>query len=305
MFAAMTPLERERVAEAIDELISARQTLHRVVVRAIEGKDDGADLYPAYNAIHAAGRKLEKYHPESYRLPIHLWTLCGGELGVFGNPNLADSLREKSQDEMAALRKEWIDVSANSTASIVEQLNHLKGTLTEHKSEHSIRLVGDVWKLRFGDEIGEYPVRGNQGLQWLRELLTHPHRVFSVADLFGDPDRKLEADAAIRSETRETQESLARLWRDLNDIEELEETTGRSESLSSRKAAVLKAIANQDELISSALTRAHHNMSTQLRGFFRKLDKDMPRLAAHLRVSLSMSKPDFAYRPEPRLIWNS
>jgi hypothetical protein len=191
--------------------------------------------------------------------------------------------------------------------------------------ENSIRLVGEVWHLRYEGESGEYPSKGNQCLMWWAKLLASPNRSFSVADLRGDPEGKVAADATIGAD-RETEAEailcferrLKEIENGLKDIEEVRTVAGGSDGLDNRqlqlereKEDLLKCLQNADygKKIRSSLIAAHHNIATQLRNFAKKLAGEqqpggrekpvaiMPKLAAHLNQAIERAFPDFCYKP--------
>jgi hypothetical protein len=188
--------------------------------------------------------------------------------------------------------------------------------------ENSIRQVGKGWHLHYQGEEGWYPLKGSKGLQLLANLLLAPNRSLTVADLCGDPEKKLAADARSGAELAVHQDPLEVIKKQLQDIDkEVEEidgiaaATGWNDTLEARKAPLEKKkgdlLAYLQESaagrqLTSALKRAYHNHATQIRTFIKELAGDMPKLAAHLNAALKLEYPDFGYYPPPDTIpWKS
>jgi hypothetical protein len=166
-------------------------------------------------------------------------------------------------------------------------------------AENRIQREGDVWHLRYQDESGDYPVKGNQSIGWLAKLLAAPNRALTVADLRGDPEGKLAADAMLGAEPETDREGTAAIKRRLQEIADITAETGGSDSLHEEEAQLLGHLkeATWAKTLDSQLRRDHANIATQLRNFRRKLGTDMPQLAAHLKASLKLDFPEFGYYP--------
>jgi len=164
----------------------------------------------------------------------------------------------------------------------------------------------DNWQLRYRNETGDYPVKGNQSIAWLAKLLATPNSALYVADLRGDPEGKLAADAKLGSEPEIDRDGIRAFKRELEELEELIATAGASESLLERKARLLQSMksSSRGKTIGSSLKRDHSNMATQLRNLCRKLEKKMPHLASHLKACLKIQFPTIGYfPPEPAPNW--
>jgi hypothetical protein len=161
--------------------------------------------------------------------------------------------------------------------------------------------AGEVWHLRYGDEKGDFPVRGNQFLGWLAKLLARPNRALTVAELHGDPEGKLAADAGLGGENAVDKEGLRRIWERIEEIDAAIEKTGGSETLENEKADLLKEVEGHSAKgrMGAGVRKACNNITTQKRQFIGKLKAVMPELAAHLKACLIPSANDFSvsYRP--------
>jgi hypothetical protein len=174
--------------------------------------------------------------------------------------------------------------------------------------KNSVRLVGEVWHLRYQGESGEYPERGNRAIGWLAKLLACPRRSLAVADLIGDPEGKLAGDAKLGSERTTDDDGILAIKKRVEDIETIIAETGGNELLENELADLLQrlAAALKKEQIRAPVNAPHHNIATQLRGLMRKLKTSMPALAAHLEANLKLSFPHFGYYPpESAPVWKS
>jgi hypothetical protein len=167
--------------------------------------------------------------------------------------------------------------------------------------ENSIRRQAKVWHLRYQGESGDYPSQGNKCLGWIAALVAKPNRSFPVAELVGDPEGKLAAGSRFAGEAETAPDGIRAMKARLDDVESYLELGG-TEELAQEKAELLERIkrAEMGRVLSqgSPVKRAHHNISSQIRNFVsKKLAKDMPRLAAHLKASLKLEFPDIAYYP--------
>jgi len=168
------------------------------------------------------------------------------------------------------------------------------------KAPNSIRLVTEVWHLCYGTETGEYPKKGHGCMEWLAKLLGAPNRSLSVAELRGDPEGRLAADALLVGELETDRDGVKAIKKRLKEIEDITEETGGSEALENEKARLLHQLedAGDCKQITNRLRKTHHNMATQIRRLRdKKLVKNMPNLAAHLKATLKFDIPDFGYYP--------
>jgi hypothetical protein len=168
-----------------------------------------------------------------------------------------------------------------------------------NESVYSIRRVGEVWHLRYSGERGDYPVNGNRALAWLATILAAPNRRLTVANVLGDSEDKLAAAALLGEQSILDDPTLKEIHDELDNIDAITADTGGSEELEKRKDGLLAELKNSaDKRIDSALRKAHKNVATQLRNFFRKLKKgDMPDLGSHLIAFIKLDFPEFAYYP--------
>jgi DNA-binding response OmpR family regulator len=173
---------------------------------------------------------------------------------------------------------------------------------TGAQAEYLIRLQGDIWHLRFQDESGDYPRKGNQSLAWLHKLLAAPNKLFTVADLQGDPEHKLSAEERMGADYQTDDAGVRKIKERLEEIAETVEATGGSESLENEHAALMRQFgeAMRGKKMDSPLKKAFRNVCVQL-GTLRdkKLALSMPRLASHLRATLKMEFPYLGYYPPP------
>jgi hypothetical protein len=167
----------------------------------------------------------------------------------------------------------------------------------------SLRRVGKNWRLRYpNDQDGDFPVKDHKFLGWLAKLLSKPGYPWTVAELYGDPEGKIKADAALGGERARDWEYLRRIWDRIQEIDITTQTTGGSAELAAERGDLLQQVRGHSatELMEAEVRKAYHNVTTQLRLFLKTLAREgMPRLAAHLRTALKTSSDDCAisYRP--------
>jgi hypothetical protein len=190
--------------------------------------------------------------------------------------------------------------------ALPELLGKLRATESDpgDDSGMSLRRVGKVWHVRYQSEKADFPVAGNKFLGWLAKLLAKPDRSLTVAELLGDPDGKLAADALLGGEPVTDQEGIRAIRERLEEIDEITKETGGSEKLENEKEALLRQFKGR---MGASVRTAYNNITTQKRQFVRKLKAEMPQLAAHLKACIGQAANDYtlSYRPPagtPR--WN-
>jgi hypothetical protein len=166
--------------------------------------------------------------------------------------------------------------------------------------EYQAKRDGDVWRFRYQSESASYPVQGNQCIAWLVKLLAAPNRVLTVAQLPGDAEGRIAADASIGSDLETDREGLAAIKSRIDEIDEIASATGSTDALEADRAQLLALLQRMPAArkMASQLKKDHANIATQLRQFRRKkLHKDMPHFAGHLDAALTMNLPTFGYFP--------
>jgi hypothetical protein len=224
-----------------------------------------------------------------------------------GGPKLPGWIERVAGEAMAAARNldllllevaQAADDTALSTAKAdrLEEATAPASTTERAESENAILLVGEVWELHYGNERGRFPRRGNKSIEYLQTILRHPNRSLTVADVLGDPERKLEGDAQLYNERQLDDAGIRAIMRRLDEIEAAREERGRSSDLLDEEEAVLlHQLKDASAVIKTPLQKAHHNIATQLRQFMRKKLASMPHLKAHLRDTLKLNCPHLGY----------
>src|SRR5262249_22363834 len=140
-----------------------------------------------------------------------------------------------------------------------------------------------------------------QFLGWLAKLLAKPNSGWTVAELRGDLDGKLKADALLGGERATNKEGLDKIWERIQEIDEVTEATGGSEDLENERAELLRGMekSSAKRRITTNVAKAYKNITTQKRQFLRKLEEHMPQLTAHLRACIVPYADSFtvSYRP--------
>jgi hypothetical protein len=170
-----------------------------------------------------------------------------------------------------------------------------------HRPDMSLRRVGEVWHLCYQGENADFPVKGNQFLGWLAKLLAKPGQAWTVAELRGDPEGKLKADALLGSEHAKDKDGLRKIYDRIQEINHITEQTGGSDRLEDEKEELLRQVEkfSAKRRIESSVGKAYHNITTQKRQFLTKLEKQMPQLAAHLRACITQFKEHYTVSYQP------
>src|SRR5262249_7241206 len=156
------------------------------------------------------------------------------------------------------------------------------GHQQDNSDRNSIRRVGEAWHLRYQGEEGLYTAKC---AGWLAKLLATPNHSLTVADLLGDPEGKLAADALLGTERETDDNGLRAIRTRLAEITDIAEAAGWSEHLETEHADLLARLkpAKDGKRLRSPVQKAHHSSATQIRTLLHgKLAADMPQLAAHL-----------------------
>ena len=171
----------------------------------------------------------------------------------------------------------------------------------DDESDMSLRRVGEVWHLRYRSEKADFPVAGNKFLGWLAKLLSNPDRSLTVAELLGDAESRLAADARLGGARMTDEDGLRALRTRVEDIDTISEQTGGSEELDSEKEEILRQLRERPAArrMGASVKKAYDNITTQKRKFLQKLKPAMPQLADHLKGSLVPHANDYtiSYRP--------
>jgi hypothetical protein len=174
------------------------------------------------------------------------------------------------------------------------------GTAGHASAGNSIHKSGQIWRITYKAESGEYAANGNKYLQYLAKVLTQPNRLISIAQLVEDPQGMLAAEGRFRADKETDAEGLAALKRELDDLDSLVEQ-GATDELAERRVDVVARIeraARGRMAPGSALRKAHHSVCTWIRRFLSaRLAGTMPQLATHLTATLKLDFPDIGYFP--------
>ena len=164
-------------------------------------------------------------------------------------------------------------------------------------TENSAVRTGDTWTIRYGTEKGDYADRKSIG--WLVQLLARPNRSLTVAELRGDPEGKLAADAYLGKEAETNAEGILAIKKRLQEIEDTAAEVEWSEKSSDEYADLLRRVeaAKGGKQIVTSANKEHHNVASQLRILRRALKSNMPTLFAHLIASLQLDRPHLGYYP--------
>jgi hypothetical protein len=180
-------------------------------------------------------------------------------------------------------------------------------TRDDDEPQYLFRLISNIWHIRYQKETWEDTRKGNQAIEWLAELLAKPNRTLTSANLRGDPEGKLAADAMQGDEHIADCDDaeLKAIKKKQDDIEAIAADSVWTEGLEEKYAELLLRLKDRkDETFRNRPKKDHHAIATQLRNLRRKLKESMPQLAAHLEASLKLDFPGFGYYPpDPPPAW--
>ena len=150
--AAISTIERNRILDAIDLLISGKNGVLQAVIDGIAGKNVRARLDEAHGQVRTAAHNLEKYHPDATKLPIGWWGACGNELGIFADPERVRNSGMKGK-KLTKYKSDWIQSWRAGTEEVIGQLRALRQSLCKggkanpcHKYCYEQRKKGTAWK---------------------------------------------------------------------------------------------------------------------------------------------------------------
>jgi hypothetical protein len=209
---------------------------------------------------------------------------------------------------MLCLPQRWHDTCGDRRSKAIIDLKnwlpkldsapHTNNEIEEQQGENVIHLLGKQWEIGYGNEHGRFPERGNKCLQWLCKILSRPNQSLTVAEVLGDPQGTLAGDARLRGDRETNTVGMRQIKKRLAEIEDIRAETGGSATLDAEQADLLCHLEQADTHLQTPLRKAHHNISTQIRTFVKKVRGcKMPHLAAHLKDALRLDLPYFGYYP--------
>ncbi len=124
MSITISAIERQRVLDALDQLIAAKQKILKAAIdgiNGINGEDVNKRLDKAHIEAQHAVYNLERFHPDADRLPFAMWGAHGDDLGIF-----ADQTRLKNagmnEEELATLKNDMIRALREYTQETIDTL---------------------------------------------------------------------------------------------------------------------------------------------------------------------------------------
>jgi hypothetical protein len=270
----------------------------RAIKQQIGGGNGGALVRPQQPSVPAANSGPSPILP--YSREVH------AEEAVSSSTDRTSSVQESSQRTVRAstsvsLSNAHSGETPPGARTTDEEPRETSGANAPAVMQGEIRRCGRVWRIRFRDESGDYPVTGHKCLATLAYLLAHPNRLFTIPDLVGDADGNLAGAASLTAPKEADAEALLSIKNELDDVEELLRVSS-SDHLLRKKEALLARVKRDRKghklTAGDPIRNAHHNIATQLRTFTaKKVKTDMPQLHAHIATSLKLDFPYFGYYP--------
>lgn len=261
------------------------------------------DLMPVFSWLERKKPpdKVQLLQSRLNALFCHAIACAGRDIPEYTNKHVAPNAGGLSDGAIAV--GELLVAAKLVAAHLVDWGNEIDAEDGNPKQEtvgNCIHLHTEVWHIRYEGESGTYPATGNMSIGWIAKLIAAPNRSLTVADVRGDPEGKLAADARMCGERETDHQGVTSILKRLQEIDDISAETGGCESLEEERIDLLERLKSADDgkQLLTALKKAHHNIATQIRTFIReKLVKDMPFLAAHLTLALKLDFPHFGYFP--------
>jgi hypothetical protein len=174
-------------------------------------------------------------------------------------------------------------------------------------SSSVFRHRGGNWEIRFAQEHGSFPVKGNKGLQHIANLLSRPYRPLSGIELQGHLTTEAEhsfhevndkeAFAKVKKEVDELQCVIAKARRDGNEGE----LNVHLKDLNSLLANIQKThgLAGRGRRLGSQ-PQASKDFDAVRRSVSRALSDvrgTLPMFVKHMKLTLKANRPDHIYIP--------
>jgi hypothetical protein len=268
----------------------------------VKGGDVNEALDAAVGKVKRASRKLGRYHPDAEVLPLKRW---GGieELGILAGHEHR-KWPDMSEDEVSEWENRVVQAMRDHTEEVVSELKKCKAEIEGHSPVGpALRRVGEIWHLSYPDDPpANFTLQGNQFLGWLAKLLSRPDHPWTVAELCGDPEGRLAADALLGGERVTDRKGLQKIDDRIQEIDATAAGMGEMyEALEEERDRLLRQVKKYaaNERVKTTVGKAYRNITTQKRQFLGKLESLLPQLASHLRACIKSSASNYTifYRP--------
>lgn len=188
--------------------------------------------------------------------------------------------------------------NADRTLTRLKNKLALSGTPkpVDNQAERSITNMGDGWRIRFD---GQEALHWGKAVGYLAKILSRPNYGWTVAELKGDPERKLEGIAQLRGMPAMDNAAVKAIRKRMAEIEDLDED-GANERLQNEKADLLIQLESSSKHLGSELRGEYTNIQKQIRTLKNdKLKTGMPQLFRHLEECYQTDGTTFTFRYSP------
>jgi len=224
---------------------------------------------------------------------------------------VSDGNGELTEDERRVIREAEADLLCLATALEARQDEEGDEPHTvpadAPTAPNVIRRLGADWEIRFGAELGCFPVKDFGGIESLTKLVTRPQQPVPLADLVDSETRPLVEQAGSLADVLDNS-AIAELKRQYEELERgksaAEDPLVRAENEAERMAicAELKKtigpMGRKRKLGSTAADQAWDALAKKLRRLCPRLRAaGMPELAAHMEKAIDIDRPHITYRP--------
>jgi hypothetical protein len=181
-------------------------------------------------------------------------------------------------------------------------------------ARYSLLLVGEMWEVKYEEEMGKFADRKGSGFRHLARLLAEPSKQFYPADFFPQPSGSLpipHMGLDARSDDEAMKEYAREMWRITEEIKEAEaaDDSQEAEMLRTEFDELKKHVTAEQK----ARNKGHANLvgtapnrgmrATVFMSFHRLFNtlrkRKMPHLADHLEKHITANHGGCKYTPPP------
>ncbi len=281
----------------------ALETTRALLDEAIRG-DASASLRSVLELTAALSRRRggdlwQRFSKTAARFPLSM-TAMVIDVGLIGDPDQRVAPFE-ADDTIKELRSE---LDRLSVANKQAERTAARDSPTQSAT---LQRRGDVWLIEYGG--GSTQLRHSKGLKDLAKLLSSPGREFAAMDLMDasvtgstnlaalDQQARRNYEARIIDLQSEVAEAEAH-----NDIARAARLQEEMDQLVDQLAEAI-GLGGRDRQVGTETERARSAVTHRIRSTIARIEEHMPRLAAHLRTSVTTGT-FCRYEPDGLVEWN-
>lgn len=226
-----------------------------------------------------------------------------GRQPVSTDPDKATRLAYELLDRLAELSEEDHSNSESGSESPLES-----AAAEPPVPESVFRRSGELWELAWGDETAV--MAASKGLADLARLVSEPNREIAAVDLMGS---RLQEPGVVTGPDLEARRSYEQRLRELQaeiDKAETDNDPGRAEVATLEFDRILseltagQGLGGRDRTAGGSTEKARSAVTSRIRASIKKIDRQLPGMARHLRLSIKTGTW-CAYQPEHARNWRT